>query len=228
MPAGRVAGKKGEGHGETEYQRQAARGGCRTRHVSALGDPRTGGAYRHQVRPRRGAVRRLFGTFQRRGVALLFPAGSGGLAGRQDRHHRGSLAEAVASGAEGLGGARCAAMRLLPVRPDQGRGGPVQEKARAVGQGHRRRDDQHLPQRHLPARVRRGASRRRNRRGAKKVARVNETTLAVVADTWWPAKTALDALPIRWNEGPNAKVSTASIAAAAIRITRARRWRRCR
>jgi len=50
------------------------------------------------------------------------------------------------------------------------------------------------------------------RRGFKKVVRVNETTLAVVADTWWRAKTALDALPIRWDEGPNAKVSTASIA----------------
>ena len=36
--------------------------------------------------------------------------------------------------------------------------------------------------------------------------------MAVVADTWWQAKTALDALPIVWDEGENAKVSSASIA----------------
>ena len=34
-----------------------------------------------------------------------------------------------------------------------------------------------------------------------------------MADTWWQAKTALDALPIVWDEGENAKVSSASIAA---------------
>src|SRR2546421_4682396 len=36
---------------------------------------------------------------------------------------------------------------------------------------------------------------------------------AVVAATWWQAKTALDALPIVWDEGENAKVSSDSIAA---------------
>jgi isoquinoline 1-oxidoreductase beta subunit len=49
-------------------------------------------------------------------------------------------------------------------------------------------------------------------KGVKKVVRVNDTTVAVVADTWWHAKTALDALPIVWDEGDNAKVSTESIA----------------
>ena len=39
------------------------------------------------------------------------------------------------------------------------------------------------------------------------------TAVAVVADTWWRAKTALDALPITWDEGPNAKASSATIAA---------------
>jgi len=48
--------------------------------------------------------------------------------------------------------------------------------------------------------------------GVKKVVQVGETGLAVVADTWWQAKTALDALPIVWDEGPNAKVSSATIA----------------
>ncbi len=41
---------------------------------------------------------------------------------------------------------------------------------------------------------------------------VGDSAVAVVADTWWEAKTALDALPISWDEGPNAKVSSATIA----------------
>ena len=35
--------------------------------------------------------------------------------------------------------------------------------------------------------------------------------VAVVADTWWRAKTALDAMPIEWDYGPNANVSSASL-----------------
>ncbi|MBI2224504.1 MAG: xanthine dehydrogenase family protein molybdopterin-binding subunit [Betaproteobacteria bacterium] len=49
-------------------------------------------------------------------------------------------------------------------------------------------------------------------KGVKKVVQVGDTAVAVVADTWWRAKTALDALPIVWDEGENAKVSSASIA----------------
>src|SRR3979490_2881366 len=48
-------------------------------------------------------------------------------------------------------------------------------------------------------------------KGVKKVVRVNDSTVAVVADTWWHAKTALDALPIVWDEGENARVSSESI-----------------
>jgi isoquinoline 1-oxidoreductase beta subunit len=51
------------------------------------------------------------------------------------------------------------------------------------------------------------------RPGVKKVVPVGESAVAVIADTWWHAKTALEALPIEWDEGPNAKVSSASIAA---------------
>jgi isoquinoline 1-oxidoreductase beta subunit len=51
-----------------------------------------------------------------------------------------------------------------------------------------------------------------NMPGVKKVVQVNESTVAVVADTWWRAKTALDALPIEWDNGPNVNVSSASIA----------------
>ncbi len=49
-------------------------------------------------------------------------------------------------------------------------------------------------------------------RGVKAVVRVDATTVAVVADTWWRAKNALAQLPIVWDEGPNAKVSSAMIA----------------
>jgi isoquinoline 1-oxidoreductase subunit beta len=51
------------------------------------------------------------------------------------------------------------------------------------------------------------------RPGVKKIVRVGDTAVAVVADTWWRAKTALDALKIDWDEGPHAQVSSASIAA---------------
>ena len=49
-------------------------------------------------------------------------------------------------------------------------------------------------------------------KGVKKVVQVNDHAVAVVADTWWQAKTALDALPIEWDKGENAKVSSESIA----------------
>src|SRR5712671_3259104 len=50
------------------------------------------------------------------------------------------------------------------------------------------------------------------RPGFKKVVRIKDTALAVVADTWWHAKTALEALPIVWDEGPGATASSATIA----------------
>jgi isoquinoline 1-oxidoreductase beta subunit len=50
-------------------------------------------------------------------------------------------------------------------------------------------------------------------KGVKKVVKVEDYAVAVIADSWWQAKTALDALPIVWDEGENAKVSSASIAA---------------
>ena len=68
----------------------------------------------------------------------------------------------------------------------------------------------------LPGVRRQGQERRRGRRaeaqGVKKVVRVGDSAVAVVADTWWHAKTALDALPIEWDYGPNAQVSSASFA----------------
>jgi len=48
--------------------------------------------------------------------------------------------------------------------------------------------------------------------GVKQVVQVGDSAVAVVAETWWQAKTALDALPIVWDEGPNKQVSSATIA----------------
>jgi len=42
--------------------------------------------------------------------------------------------------------------------------------------------------------------------GVKYVLKVDDSTVAVVADKWYQAKTALEALPIVWDEGPNAAV----------------------
>lgn len=48
--------------------------------------------------------------------------------------------------------------------------------------------------------------------GVRHVFKVGETAVAVVADTWWQAKRALDVLPIEWTAGPRAPVSSPSIA----------------
>jgi isoquinoline 1-oxidoreductase beta subunit len=49
-------------------------------------------------------------------------------------------------------------------------------------------------------------------RGVKSVVAVGDSGVAVVADGFWNAKTALAALPVVWDEGPNVNVSSASIA----------------
>jgi isoquinoline 1-oxidoreductase beta subunit len=48
--------------------------------------------------------------------------------------------------------------------------------------------------------------------GVKKVMRVGDTALAVVADTWWHAKKALETVNFDWDLGENAKVSSETIA----------------
>ena len=48
--------------------------------------------------------------------------------------------------------------------------------------------------------------------GVRAVVRVEDYAVAVVADNWWQARTALDALPVTWNEGPNATLNSTSIA----------------
>jgi isoquinoline 1-oxidoreductase beta subunit len=49
------------------------------------------------------------------------------------------------------------------------------------------------------------------RPGVRAVVAVDDSAVAVVADTWWQAKTALDALPVTWDEGPHAALSSADI-----------------
>ena len=51
------------------------------------------------------------------------------------------------------------------------------------------------------------------RPGFKRVVKVKDTAVAVVADTWWRAKSALDELPIVWEEGPGATQNSKTIAA---------------
>jgi isoquinoline 1-oxidoreductase beta subunit len=48
-------------------------------------------------------------------------------------------------------------------------------------------------------------------RGVKQVMQVDDNAVAVVADTFWNAKTAVAALPIVWDDGPNVGVSSATI-----------------
>ncbi len=50
-------------------------------------------------------------------------------------------------------------------------------------------------------------------RGIKSVVKVDDKTVAVIADSFWRAKQALEKLPIVWDEAGNGQVSSASIAA---------------
>ncbi|MEY4643456.1 MAG: hypothetical protein RLZZ596_287 [Pseudomonadota bacterium] len=49
------------------------------------------------------------------------------------------------------------------------------------------------------------------RPGVRQVVQVGASAVAVVADTWWRAKAAVEALPIDWDLGPNSQVSSYSI-----------------
>ena len=50
-------------------------------------------------------------------------------------------------------------------------------------------------------------------KGVKKIVQVGDNAVAVVADTWWHAKTALDAVKITWETTASNKVSSQTIAA---------------
>jgi isoquinoline 1-oxidoreductase beta subunit len=55
------------------------------------------------------------------------------------------------------------------------------------------------------------AAKAQNMKGVKKVVQVGDSAVAVVADTFWQAKTALDQVNIVWDDGANGDVSSASI-----------------
>lgn len=46
--------------------------------------------------------------------------------------------------------------------------------------------------------------------GVKNVVKVDDTAVAVVADMWWQAKQAIDALPVEWEAGPDSDYSSAA------------------
>jgi isoquinoline 1-oxidoreductase subunit beta len=56
------------------------------------------------------------------------------------------------------------------------------------------------------------AAKVQNMAGVKHVLKVGDSAVAVVAERWWQAKTALDELPTSWDEGENANVSSSTIA----------------
>ncbi|MGH8766388.1 MAG: molybdopterin cofactor-binding domain-containing protein [Burkholderiales bacterium] len=47
--------------------------------------------------------------------------------------------------------------------------------------------------------------------GVKKVVKVKDSAVAVIADTWWHAKMALDAVQVEWDGGANSAISSADI-----------------
>jgi isoquinoline 1-oxidoreductase subunit beta len=51
-----------------------------------------------------------------------------------------------------------------------------------------------------------------NKPGVKKVVKVGDTAVAVIADTWWRAQSALNALPIEWDNGEHSKQSSVEFA----------------
>ncbi|QWD61855.1 xanthine dehydrogenase family protein molybdopterin-binding subunit [Polynucleobacter sp. MWH-UH25E] len=55
------------------------------------------------------------------------------------------------------------------------------------------------------------AAKAQSMKGVKKVVQVGDSAVAVVADTFWQAKTALDQVNIVWDNGANGDVSSASI-----------------
>ncbi len=49
--------------------------------------------------------------------------------------------------------------------------------------------------------------------GVKRIVQIDDRTIAVIAERWWQAESAISVLPIVWKEGPNSNVSSASIGA---------------
>src|SRR6266545_1625834 len=134
----------------------------RRRHAAALGAARQHRPHGHEVRMRHRAVRRLHRPPERRGHALLRDTDRRGRH-RENHDHRRAFPRWRRHGgaprAKGVDRRRRAAVRVLPVRAGHGGRGAAGEDARAHRRADRRRHDQHLPLRHLPAHSRRRAPR---------------------------------------------------------------------
>src|SRR2546430_5290151 len=140
-------------------QRQVPLGLGQRRHPAALGAARHARPHRHEVWLRHRAMWRVYRAAGRRGHALVRDADR--RRRRQARHDdRGPVSQPLPRGAEGLDRGGCAAVRLLPIGPDHGRRRAAREERHSERCRHRRRDDEHLPLRHVPADPRRHPPRR--------------------------------------------------------------------
>src|ERR1700686_3562580 len=92
-----------------------------------MGHPRAIADDRHKIRLRRGPLRRLHGSPQRRSGAIL-PDLDQRRRWQEDHHHRRPQRQGRPSAAEGLDRGTSAAMRLLPVRANHAGGIAAREK----------------------------------------------------------------------------------------------------
>src|SRR6267142_517115 len=139
-------------HGDPEHQRQGAKRGRARRHAASVGIARRGRPYRHQVRLRHGALRRLHRPCGRLAHPLMRDAGVDRRR-EEDHDHRGHRRDAPrAESAGGLARAERAPVRLLPERADDAGSRSARDQPQALGQGHRHlHGREHLPLRHVPA-----------------------------------------------------------------------------
>ena len=119
---------------------------------------------RDEVRVRRCAVRRVYGARRRRGQTVVRDAYEGG--GRQrDHDDRGVVAGRDACPAKGVDRGGRAAVRLLPIGPDNVGGDTASAKQKADRYGHRPGNvGRHLPLRHVQPHPKRHKARRYQRR----------------------------------------------------------------
>src|SRR5437660_2671635 len=140
-------------------QRQVPLGLGQRRHPAALGAARHARPHRNEVRLWHRAVWRVYRAPGRRGHTLVRDADRRG--GRQARHDdRRTVSQPLPRGPEGLDRGGCAPVRLLPVGPDHGGRRAAREERQSERCRDRRRDDEHLPLRHVPADPRRHPPRR--------------------------------------------------------------------
>src|ERR1051326_989310 len=150
-PGRAVPGMRRSVYGHALYcQREIHFIRCAARYTVAVGDPRGVEACRHEIRLRRGTVRRLYGAYRRQARVFL-PDGRFPSARASDHDHRRLVSRFLPSGAESLARRARPAMRLLPVGPNHERGGSVEAEPQALARADRGAyEHQYLPLRLLP------------------------------------------------------------------------------